>query len=154
MPMTPEQSLAELLRGDPRRDAPEMNAILRSIWSQLHAPQHSHAAIELVALFQRAGYVSDGIPQPDTEIVVYRGELISTHEPGISWTTDFQIAKRYARNYATVGTTQVLQGTAPPAAVLAQFAREAEVVVVPALIRDTKSLGYVPHLTLPKLAPF
>lgn len=152
--MTPEQSLAELLKDSPRRQPFEMNAPLQAIWSQLHAPQRSHAGAELVALFQRAGYVSDGIPQPDTEITVYRGELVQAHEPGISWTTDLQIATQYARNYATVGPTQVLQAVAPPMAVLARFTQDAEVVVVPALIRDAEPLGYIPHFTLPRLAPF
>jgi hypothetical protein len=67
-------------------------------------------------------------------MTVYRGELVQAHKPGISWTTDFQVAKRYARNYATVGHTQVIQAVAPPAAVLGRFARDAEVVVAPEFI--------------------
>lgn len=154
MNMTPEQALAELLEAGSQRPASEVNAILRSIWPQLHAPQRSHSGTGLVALFQRAGYVSDGIPQPDTAIKVYRGELVEAHEPGISWTADFEIAKRYAQGYATVGHTQVVQAIAPPAAVLARFSQDAEVVVAPELLNNVENVGYIRHFTLPPMAPF
>ncbi len=154
MNMTPEQSLAELLEAGSQRPAPEVNAILRSIWPQLHAPQRSHAGTDLVALFRRAGYVSDGIPQPNTEITVYRGQLVNTQEPGISWTANLETAKRYARGYATAGHAQVVQAIASPAAVLGRFAPDAEVVVASELLRSVETVGYIPHFTLPHLAPF
>jgi len=152
--VTPAQILAELLEAGSQQSALQVNTVLQSIWPELHAPQRSHRGTELVALFQRAGYVSDSIPQPDTEITVYRGQLVNVHEPGISWTTDFQVAKRYAQGYATVGDAQVAQAIAPPAAVLGRFAPDAEVVVIPALLRSVETVGYIPQFTLPRLAPF
>ena len=152
MNATPEQILAELLESGPRRLAPEVNAVLRSVWPKLRAPQRNHACAELIALFRRAGYVSDGIPQPEEEITVYRGELVDTHAPGISWTTDFETAKRYAQGYATVGHTQVMQAIASPVAVLGRFVLDAEVVVAPELLNCAERLGYVHHFTLSHLA--
>jgi hypothetical protein len=154
MNTTLEQALAELLENGSRRRAPEVNAILRSIWPELRAPQRSHHGLELVTLFRRAGYVSDGIPQPDSTITVYRGELVGGREPGISWTADIEIATRYARGYATVGHTRVVRADAPPAAVLARFTPDAEVVVAPELLTGVETAGYVHHFTLPSLAPF
>jgi hypothetical protein len=125
------------------------------LWPELRAPQQSHHdGTEPVTLFQRAGYVSDGIPQPDATIVVYRGELVNAGEPGISWTADIEIAIRYARGYATVGHTRVVQADAPPAAILARFTPDTEVVVAPELLTGVEAVGYVHQLTLPRLAPF
>lgn len=98
--------------------------------------------------------MSNGISQLDKDITVYRGELVNTQEPGISWTANLETAKRYARGYATAGHAQVVQAIAPPAAVLGRFTPDAEVVVAPELLIDIKTLGYVPHFALPRLAPF
>lgn len=154
MNMTPDETLLKLLHSGSQLPSSELNSILRAIWPQLRAPQQSHHGTELVGLFQRAGYVSDGLPRPDSELTIYRGELASATEPGISWTADLQIAKQYARNYATLGDTRVIQATAQPEAVLARFHQEAEVVVAPDLLKDVKELGYIPHFTLPRLTPF
>jgi hypothetical protein len=83
--------------------------------------------------------------------LVYRGELTATGDPGISWTTDPQIARRYAQGYATVGDTGVMRAAAPPAAVLARFQHDAEVVVAPELLTDAGCLGIIPHFQLPLL---
>lgn len=56
-----------------------------------------------MALFQRAGYVSDGLTKPGSALTIYRGELVSIREPGIAWTADLQIARQYAQGYATAG---------------------------------------------------
>lgn len=152
--MTSEEMLTELLRDDSQHAVAATNAILQAIWPFLHAPQHRHSAAELVALFQRAGYVSDGFPQPSSALTIYRGELMSIHEPGISWTTDLQIAKQYAQGYVTTGHARVIQATALPEAVLARFHRESEVVVAPHLLRNRKELGGFQHFALPRLTPF
>jgi hypothetical protein len=149
--MTPAEVLAELLVGGSKRPASELNATLRAIWPLLHGPQHTHGLRELVELFRRAGYVSDGIPRPNGDLTIYRGELVDHHEPGIAWTTDFQTARSYAQRYASTGHTQVVQSTAPPAAVLARFHQEAEAVVDPDLLKGHKNLGYIPHFVLPLL---
>ncbi len=107
--------------------------------------RHDQAA--LLALFRRAGYVSDGVAYPSAELTVYRGEPESGQR-GISWTTDFQVADTYAKGYSTGGNAQVLQATAPVASVLARFAFEDEVVVQPELLTDVKALGYRPHFKL------
>ena len=151
--MTPEEMLVELLNSPPR-SASETNATLQAIWPHLRAPQRNHHGTELVALFQQAGYVSDGIPQPNADLTVYRGELVSAHESGISWTADLQAAKRYAQGYATVGDTRVVQATAPPVTVLARFTQEAEVVIAPHVLKNIKELDRIPHFKLPRLAPF
>jgi hypothetical protein len=131
-----------------------VNATLQAIWPYLCAPQRNHLGADLVALFQQAGYVSDGIPQPGTGLAIYRGELVSAHEPGVSWTADFQVARKYAQGYATTGDTRVIKATAPPRAILARFTHEEEVVVDPSVLTDIKELGRIPHFRLPKLAPF
>jgi hypothetical protein len=86
--------------------------------------------------------------------MVYRGELVDAGEQGISWTADIEIATRYARGYATVGHTRVIQADASPAAVLARFTPDTEVVVAPELLTGAEAVGYVHHFTLPRLAPF
>jgi hypothetical protein len=131
--------------------AAELNGTLRLIWPSLRAPQRACLASELVALFRRAGYVSDGQPEPAQVLMVYRGKLAATGDPGISWTTDLQIARRYAQGYAIVGDTRVMRATAPPAAILARFQRDAEVVVTPELLTDAQCLGIIPHFQLPVL---
>jgi hypothetical protein len=152
--MTPEQTLAELLEDGSYYSATEANATLRAIWAQLHAPQRRHSAAELVTLFRRAGYVSDGILSPSSAVTIYRGELLRSAEAGISWTADPQIARKYAQGYATVGATRFVRAIAPPEAVLARFNQEEEVVVDPDLLRNVEELGRLPYFVLPKLAPF
>lgn len=151
MSPTPDQELARLLRTGSVLPAGELNGSLCLIWPGLRAPQRTHLASELIALFRRAGYVSDGLPEPAQDLLVYRGELAGTGDPGISWTADPQIARRYAQGYATVGDTRVMRATAPPGAILARFQHDAEVVVVPELLMDAECLGSIPRFQLPQL---
>jgi hypothetical protein len=83
--------------------------------------------------------------------LVYRGELAATGDPGISWTTDPGVARRYAQGYATVGDTRVMRATASPTAILARFRHDAEVVVAPELLTDVECLGFIPRFQLPLL---
>jgi hypothetical protein len=151
MSQTPDQEFARLMRTGSVLPVAELNARLRLIWPGLRAPQRCHPASDLIVLFRRAGYVCDGLPEPTQALLVYRGELTGTGDPGISWTTDLQIARRYAQGYATVGDTRVMQAAAPPAAILARFQHDAEVVVEPALLVDAECLGFIPHFQLPVL---
>jgi hypothetical protein len=64
------------------------------------------------------------------------------------------LARRYAQGYATAGRTEVVQAIAPPAAILARFAQDTEVVVAPELLNNVENIGYIPHFTLPRRAPF
>ncbi len=66
----------------------------------------------------------------------------------------FKLRSGMRRDMPTVGDTRVLQATAPPMAVLARFAQEAEVVVAPHLLRDITELGSIKHFVLPRLTPF
>lgn len=151
MNQSPDQEFTRLLRTGCALPAAELNASLRLVWPRLRAPQRTHPASDLVTLFRRAGYVSDGLPQPAQAVPVYRGELTGNAEPGISWTTEAQIARRYAQGYATAGDTRIIRATAPPAAILARFIDDAEVVVVPGLLMDAECLGFVPHFQLSAL---
>jgi hypothetical protein len=151
MAETPDETLKELLSSGSQLPPSELNARLRLLWPLLHGPQRNHDATALVALLRHAGYVSDGLPFPNGDLTVYRGELVSSREPGISWTTDAEVAKQYARGYATAGNTRVLQATAQSAAILARFNQEAEVVVAPELLSSLENLGGFPHFKLPLL---
>jgi hypothetical protein len=139
--------LADLVSGGLRLDPAELNVILQSLWPQLHGPLHHHDQATLVALFKHAGYVSDGLRYPTTDLTIYRGEPVDSTQQGISWTTDDQVADTYAKGYSTTGHARVLQATAPVASVLAWFTYEDEVVVQPELL-TVEVLGYRPHFTL------
>lgn len=146
---TPSETLADLVSGGLQLDPRELNAMLRDSWPLMHGPLYRYDTAALLALFRRAGYVSDGVACPSAELTVYRGELVASEQRGISWTTDFQMADTYAKGYSTEGNAQVLHAAAPVAAVLAQFTFEGEVVVEPELLMDVEVLGYRPHFKLP-----
>ena len=146
---TPDQELEWLLSASSVVPVAKLNASLGVVWPNLRAPQRTHTEADLIALFRRTGYVSDGPPKPTEALTVYRGELAGERDPGISWTVELQIARRYAQGYATVGDTRVMQATAPPAAVLARFHHDDEVVVAPELLTDAMCLGYIRYLKLP-----
>jgi hypothetical protein len=114
----------------------------------MRGPLLRHDTAALLALFKRAGYVSDGVPYPTDDLRVYRGEPTASAQPGISWTTGFQVARTYAQGYSTIGDVQLLQATAPVASVLARFTFEDEVVVDPGLLEDVAVKGYIPHFKL------
>jgi len=149
---TPEQAFADLMATGPSRPPGELRVLLAQIWPELHAPLRMFGSAVLMALFRRAGFVSDGPPQPGGDLLVYRGELADPANPGIAWSTDEAVATDYARRYSTAGQTRVLQATAPPMAVLARFAAEDEVVVQPDLLIDIVNLGGFPHFTWPPAA--
>jgi hypothetical protein len=151
--LPPADVLAELLgaRQSPRPE--QARVVLAEIWPKLHAPLRHHGSAALVALFRRAGYLTDYAPIPDTDLVIYRGERANLGSPGIAWSADQAVAIDYARRYSTVGQTRVVQATAPPSAVLARFADEDEVVVQPDLLVNVVSIGSFPHFTVPNLAP-
>jgi hypothetical protein len=129
-------------------DPQELNAMLRDTWPQMHGPLYHHNTATLLALFRRAGYVSDGVTYPSAELTVYRGELVASGQQGISWTTEFQVADTYAKGYSTEGNAQVLRAAAPVTSVLARFTFEHEVMVEPDLLKDVKVLGYRPRFKL------
>lgn len=149
MERTPAETLGDLISRESPHDPGELNSTLKTVWPLLHGPLYRHDATVLMALFKRAGYVSDSVAYPDADLTVYRGEPVSSEQHGISWTTDSQVAWKYARDYSTIGKVQVLQAVAPVEAILAQFTYEDEVVVEPNLLKEVKSLGYMPQFKLP-----
>lgn len=129
-------------------DPGELNSVLQEVWPLLHGSLFRYDTATLLALFRRAGYVSDGPPSPEDDLTVYRGQPVAGGQRGISWTTDVQVARTYAQRYSTVGDVQVLQATASVASVLARFTNEDEVVVEPELLTDVAVKGYMPHFKL------
>ena len=96
MNRTPSETLADLVSGGLQLDSQELNTMLRDSWPLMHGPLYRYDTATLLALFRRAGYVSDGVAYPSAELTVYRGELVASEQRGISWTTDLQMA-RYVR---------------------------------------------------------
>jgi hypothetical protein len=145
---TPGEILGEL-SGSYLHLAPrELNSALRENWPLMHGPLYHYDSATLIALFKQAGYVCDRPALSAAELTVYRGEPVASTQPGISWTTDRDVAMTYARGYGTVGRVQVVRAIAPAGAVLARFSHEDEVVVEPALLRDVEVLGYLPQFKL------
>jgi hypothetical protein len=148
MNRTPSETLDDLVDSGLQFPPEELNVILRTVWPLLHGPLYRHDVATLLALFRRAGYVSDGLPYPDGDLIVYRGEPTSTEHLGISWTTDRQVAVTYVQGYSTIGAVRVVQAAAPVESVLARFNFEDEIVVEPELLKDVEVLGYMPQFKL------
>lgn len=148
MNRTPDEILADLVKVGMGLDPHEVNAALREVWPQMHGPLHRYDQATLLGLFRHAGYVSDGPAFPGTDLAVYRGEPVASGQQGISWTSDLQVADKYAKGYSTSGHAQVLQAVAPVASVVARFTYEDEVVVEPGLLAGVKVLGHRRHFTL------
>jgi len=151
---TPAETLANLVATGRQLPPADLNALLRDTWPLMHGPLYHYDTATMLALFKRAGYVSDGVAYPSAELTIYRGEPVSATQPGVSWTTDRQVATKYANGYSTVGHARVRQATAPVEAVLAQFTYEDEVVVDPGLLKNVTVLGYRRHFTLPISSAF
>jgi len=118
----------------------EVAAELAQVWPLAHAPLHYFDSADLVSMFKWSGYLTDHAPRPEATIEVHRGELASSR-PGMSWTADEAVARRYARDYRTVGPTRCLRAAIPPQTILARFAVEDEVVVDPGELTDVTVVG-------------
>ena len=141
--------MADLMTHGLSRQQADVNTALRQTWPELHGPRRHWDTARLVALFRHAGYVSDGPLRPHAGLMVYRGELAGSPDPGISWSTDKAVAVKFAQGWASAGLTVVWQAVAPPDSVLARFGLEDEVVVQPDLLADVASLGGFEHFTWP-----
>lgn len=108
MNRNPAETLDDLVRRGLGLDPRDLNMVLKAVWQLMHGPLFRHGAATLVTLFMRAGYVSDGGAYPAGDLTVYRGEPVASEEQGVSWTTDFQVVRTYARGYSTTGPVQVL----------------------------------------------
>jgi hypothetical protein len=85
---------------------------------------------ELVGLFRRAGFVSDGPALPTEPITVYRGVCSQRYRSGISWTTSREQARWFAKRFAFKGRGVVYSGTVAPEHVLGMFNERGECEVV------------------------
>lgn len=117
MNRTPAETLAHLVIGGMQLGPSELNGILREVWPLMHGSLYRYDTATLPALFKRAGYVSDGVALPTFDLKVYRGEPVASGQQGMSWTTDYQVADKYAKGYSTDGHAQVVQAIAPVASV-------------------------------------
>ncbi len=113
---TPAEMLAELVDAAPSMSPDKLRADLAHVWPSLHAPLRFHGTAALVAMFKQAGYVSDGPPMPEADLVIYRGEPANLASPGIAWSAGHATATDYARRYSTAGSTRVLRAIASPKA--------------------------------------
>lgn len=116
----------------------EVREILRAEWSRCDAPAMVND--ELLALFRRAGYVSDCDERPTGELTIYRGTFGDDPRNGLSWTLDASKAKWFARRGArglAAGPPTVWQATVDAAAILGYFVErdEAEIIADPATLR-------------------
>jgi hypothetical protein len=127
----------------------ERKSRLRDRWSLLHGPLHVIEPNDLVRLFRSVEFVSDGSEQPTTPLTVYRGALAGDGGRGMSWSTDDKHAGSYASGYRTVGATCLWRASCPPAAVLARFAFEDEVVVDPEMLIEIAVVHTLPSFALP-----
>lgn len=75
----------------------------------------------LVRLFRRAGFISDNSQiQPTEPVTVYRGVTDKRYRRGLSWTTDLEKARWFARRYNDVDTVgYVYETTVKPRYILA-----------------------------------
>lgn len=148
---TPDEELTQLLATGTGMPPTVVNERLLRAWPLLHGPLSRYERAHLVALFRHAGYVTDDTAFPHGALTIYRGEPATAEELGISWTRDREVAIKYARDYATMGATRVLQASALPGSVMACFAFEAEVVVDPDLLEGVTVFGSFPHFKNPLL---
>lgn len=92
--------------------------------------------------FRAAGFVTDtnGVLLPTEAVTAWRGAA-ARHGRGLSWTTDLEVARFFARRYAgTSRTSTVYAAEVPPEGVLGVFPgrKEAELVVDPSLLRNLR----------------
>jgi hypothetical protein len=119
----------------------ELRDILREHWTRCDAPGDTVEA--LLALFQRAGYVSDTDDRLIGKLTIYRGTFGNDPSQGLSWTLDKGkagwFASRGARGVPRDRSAQtVWRATVDASAILGYFVErdEAEVIVAPKALRN------------------
>jgi len=112
---------------------PELQEALAMAWTSCHYPARTFGIRTSVDLFKAAGFISDrpGVELPTSDLVVYRGCRPDGYF-SLSWTTDYERAKWFAKNYNSDGAT-VFRVEVPPQHILAMFSEreENEAVVNP-----------------------
>jgi hypothetical protein len=113
----------------------ELRAVLSEHWPRTDAP--GDAVPELLALFRRAGYVSDTERRLEGELTVYRGTFGDEPQLGISWSLSEEKATWFARRLGLKGAA-TWRGKVDASQILGYFVErnEYEVVVDPASLRD------------------
>jgi hypothetical protein len=124
----------------------KLRDILREHWTRCDAP--GDTTEYLLALFQRAGYVSDTDDRLTGELTIYRGTFGDDPSRGLSWTLDESkarwFASRGARGVPRDRSTQtVWRATVDAADLLGYFTGrdEDEVVVDPACLRELNQVA-------------
>ncbi len=103
--------------------------LLPEIWQAAHHPERALSAEVWMALFRKAGFVSDrGQPAPTKPLRVWRGAL-HFYRRGMAWTTDREKAVWFATAFGLP--SKVYTAIAKPTRVLALFddRDEAEIVL-------------------------
>ena len=89
---------------------------------------------DVLALLRELGFCTDRpeTPRPSTDLAIWRGGM----PDGVAWTTDIEVARFFARRFATDAPDPVYKATVAPEHVLARFfgRGEAEVVVDPRML--------------------
>jgi hypothetical protein len=121
----------------------ELRDILREHWTRCDAPGDATEA--LLALFQRAGYVSDTDRTLTGELAIYRGTFGDDPNRGLSWTLEESKAQwfafRGARGVPRDRSMQtVWRATVDASAILGYFVEreEAEAIVAPQTLEDVR----------------
>jgi hypothetical protein len=120
----------------------QLHALLPGVWEMAEWPSRHLTRDAWILMFRTAGYCSSppGLPAPTSPTTVYRG-CTPGRRRGMSWTTDLDQARWFARRFLHVldtPRTEVVTMDVPPELVLARcegrggtdgLSVEAEVVV-------------------------
>ena len=119
----------------------DLRTLLAYVWPDIEQPSN-WGNQNLLSLFRRAGFVSDGQPQPTEPLTIYRGVCSSRYRSGLSWTTDRERAYFFARRFAFDGRGVVYTGIADPKHILGMFddRQETEIVVDPSMVRRIRAI--------------
>jgi hypothetical protein len=132
--------LAPYMTRDERREQ------LTQIWPSCDISSWRWKLVALTYLRQ-VGYIGD-LPQPDTELLIYRGVYKARHRLGLSWSTNIKTARHFVRPPWPGHRRDVFvySAVAPPDAFLGGFGvrDEAEYIVHPSLLTDVKQVEGVP----------
>lgn len=124
----------DVLTGLVNEDYGKPEPLILDVWSDLKAGgADPHVWVKM---FKAAGFVSDGQPRPEGDVVAYRGDRYGRWR-GMSWTTDLDCAHGFAEWFDFNHTGVVFEATLRPHQVLALYGGrgESEVIVNPFSLR-------------------
>jgi hypothetical protein len=130
----------------PRMTRDECREQLTEIWPSCDICSWRWKIVAL-AYLRQVGYIGD-LPQPDTELLIYRGVSNTRYRLGLSWSTNIETARHFVRplGRGRHRSVFVYSAVAPPDAFLGGFGvrDEPEYVVDPSLLTDVKQVEVVP----------